>query len=141
MIPNFLSQTAKALSSDAFIQSQSDNERKAIYIFLQAFSVLPVIIFIFSGVAVYFVGMLLNPNSTLFEWSRHHKVLVVIACSALLTLPATVLYSLSASLGTISMKWYRSQQLPVISPVNAWILAAVFLVCPALVLTAFIATF
>ncbi|MEM1309322.1 MAG: hypothetical protein AAGF98_07455, partial [Cyanobacteria bacterium P01_H01_bin.153] len=137
----FLNQTATALSSDAFIQSQSDNERKAIYIFLQAFSILPVIIFTFSGVAVYFVGMLLNPNSSLFEWSSHHKVLVMIVCSALLTLPATVLYSLSVSLGMISMKWYKSQQLPVISPVNVWILTATLLLFPAVVLTAFIATF
>ena len=141
MIHKILGQIIEALSPEDLIEGQSASKRKTVYIFLQVLSILPVGIWTSTGVATYFIGMLLNPRSTLLEWSGHHKILIVAICSVFLTLPTTILYLLSTSLSTAAAKWYEPKKLSVMSPVIMWILTTIFILFPSVFLMAFIATF
>lgn len=135
MINRILSNTVKALSNVELIQKQSEEELKDTYLLIQVVRILVVIVWIFSNIISYFVGNLLNSNSSILEWSINHKYLVMITLMISLYTPATIIFFISSSMEPITKVWHQNQSSQILSPRNVWIATALisFMTVPFLV--------
>jgi hypothetical protein len=110
----------QALLSEKLVKSLSEDEQKFLYIFIQVFRVLISIFFVFSFVSSLYIGLLLNPQSSLFEWSRDHKYLVMTLYLVFGFIPAAIIFGSSSILDTLLTSLYKNISLRVISPRLIW---------------------
>ena len=127
MIRKILTNSVKALSNPELLKNQSKDELNAIYILLQVFRILVVLMWVFSIIESLFIGSLLDPTSSLFEWSMHHKYLISIFSAIFFYLPVNLIFILSIRMGNIAIIWHRDQLLQILSPLNVTVLLILLL--------------
>jgi hypothetical protein len=110
----------QTLPFEEFVNPLSKDEQKIIYLSIQIFRILISIFFVFSAVYFLYIGLLLNPQSSLFEWSRNHRNLVIIIYIIFVFMPAAAMFGLSSILEPISTSLYKNLLPQVVSPRLVW---------------------
>jgi hypothetical protein len=110
-----LSAKLESLPKEELDKIVSEEERKAIYNFVQLSRILALVTFFFFLVIEALIGSLINPQSTLLEWAREH-VYVRVGVSILLFLPTFIIFNLSFKLAPISTALHKDLSSPMISP-------------------------
>jgi hypothetical protein len=130
MFKQILIKATESLSKEELVNNLSEDDLKIIYIFIKVSKILVVTIWAFSIIFSHFIGLTLNPQSLLIDWSIDHKYLIIFMFIFSLFIPASFLLLLSSSLDSIANFLYKDLSLKILSPRKIWILSyfVVFLV-------------
>ncbi len=118
-----LNQLVRNLPTEALLKAMPEDDLKTIYTLIQVFRILAVTVWVFSCTTLYFIAVLLNPQSSLIDWSRDHKYLTIGFFTAFLFSPAFAMFSMSSELDPIATALYKGAALEALSPRNVWMLS------------------
>jgi uncharacterized membrane protein len=117
-----LNKLIQGLPIEELVKELPEDELKALYVLIQVFRILTVMTWVFSFIAFYFIAVLLNPQSSLIDWSREHKYLIIAILAAFLFMPASVIFTGTSELELIATSLFRVTALEALSPRNVWII-------------------
>lgn len=129
----------KSLSSIELTQGLEKDEAQAVYILMQVLRILATTIWVFSNITCFFIGVLLNSESSLFEWGIHHKYWVVLTITSCLYIPATITFFALSRIEPAKY-WDQGQPSKSLSPKNVWIII-IFITSLTIPFLAFIVSF